>query len=189
MENDRLGASVERLHWRAAVQRMFGGIPIESRFDFIRAGSSDPSIPSIVIELMSRTKRLYRFWWAAHYTVGLTGVVAGALLTALTSAQTTAGSQEISWFFALLDKYSWLIGIIAAVSTSLVTFLGPLHKAERYWSAYHHLEQACLEYRGVDSDPRMKRLMTRVMQARKILQVVDPDERIGTLGNDVSPAT
>lgn len=162
----------EKRLWSAQPARM------GNRFDFQIAGSGEPAIPEAVIELMERTRRLYRWWWAAHYTVGLTGVVAGALLTALTSSA-VSGPGEASSLLEALRPYSWLIGIIAAVATSLVTFLGPLHKAERYWSAYHHLEQACLEYRGTDTDPRMRKLMKRVMQARKILQVVDPDEKIG----------
>jgi hypothetical protein len=88
----------------------------------------------------------------------------------------------VSYLLEALRPYSWLIGIVAAVTTSLVTFLGPLHKAERYWSAYHHLEQACLEYRAKNENPRMRKLMDRVMQARRILQVVEPDERIAGFG-------
>jgi hypothetical protein len=59
----------------------------------------------------------------------------------------------------------------------MVTFLGPLHKAERYFSAHHHLEQACLEFWGSDEDPRARKqkLMRRVSQARKMLQAADSD--------------
>lgn len=170
---------LEKASWFALATRP--RVAYTNKFDFSVAGSEELSIPTIVIELMTRTKRLYRWWWAAHYTIGLTGVFAGAVLTALTSS-TVGGPGEVDTLLATLRPYSWLIGIVAAVTTSLVTFLGPLHKAERYWSAYHHLEQACLEYRGTDTDPRMRKLMKRVMQARKILQVVEPDEKVAPFG-------
>jgi hypothetical protein len=137
--------------------------------------SDERPIPSSVLELLNRTKFLYRFWWFTHYFIGLSGVIAGALLTAI-SAPNVAGSKTAIKIFEInLSEYSWLVGIVAAVATSLVTFLGPLHKAERYWSAYHVLEQACLEYRVKDLDPKFNRLMRRVMQVRKILQVIDMD--------------
>ncbi|HEX8467010.1 MAG TPA: hypothetical protein VF620_04310 [Allosphingosinicella sp.] len=133
-------------------------------------------IPDSVLVLLKRTRNLYRLWWVTHYTIGLSGVVAGALLTALTAG--SGSGSGMSQSLEYLREYAWLIGIIAAVATSLVTFLGPLHKAERYWSAYHLLEQACLEYIGDDADPKLKRLMKRVMNVRRILQVADGDEKI-----------
>jgi len=145
----------------------------KTRFD----SSDERPIPPTVLDLLDRTKALYRFWWFTHYFIGLSGVIAGALLTAM-SAPTGSGTKPLIVIFGInLAEYSWLIGIIAAVTTSLVTFLGPLHKAERYWSAYHVLEQACLEYRARNPDPKFARLMKRVMQVRKILQVVDVDGR------------
>ena len=151
--------------------RLVRGKSMEERFG--TAAGTTP-IPDLVLVLLKRTRNLYRLWWVTHYTIGLSGVVAGALLTAL-----TAGSgSEMSQSLGNLREYAWLIGIVAAVATSLVTFLGPLHKAERYWSAYHLLEQACLEYIGNDADPKLKRLMKRVMNVRRILQVADVDEKI-----------
>ncbi|HEX4694237.1 hypothetical protein [Sphingomonas sp.] len=120
-----------------------------------------------------------------HYLIGLSGVVAGALLTAITSIPASKeGLSDIKFLSVDLNHYSWLIGIVAAVATSLVTFLGPLHKAERYWSAYHVLEQACLEYRSKQGDPRWEKLMKRMMQVRKILQVADLDNLFA--GEDVA---
>ncbi len=156
--------------------------------------TEDQRIPLSVHDLLRRTKFLYRFWWVTHYTTGLAGIVAGALLTAITSS--SSGSQKATIIFLSVDltRYSWLIGIIAAVATSLVTFLGPLHKAERYWSAYHVLEQACLEYCSIEHSPKWDRLMKRVMYVRKILQVVDMDGRLdidlaaGKGGGGSSPA-
>ena len=149
-------------------------LPPHVKFDFLQDEEDIPGIPPIVIEMMIRTRRLYRTWWAAHYVVGVTGVIAGALLTAITSS-TASGSGEASGLLQSLQQYSWLIGIVAAVATSMVTFLGPINKAARYYSAYHHLEQACLEYRGHDVDEKTTRLLKRVMQARKMLQIVDSE--------------
>jgi hypothetical protein len=126
-------------------------------------------IPNSVLTLRSRTRRLYLTWWATHYAVGLCGVIAGALLTALTSAHGGKGAGPL----AALDSWAWLIGILAAVCTSLVTFLGPIHKAERYWSAYHILDQACLEYE--QGEITLKRFLTSTKQARRILQAVGDD--------------
>jgi hypothetical protein len=142
-------------------------------------GSGQPPIPPSVLKLLDRTRNLYRTWWMMHYATGLAGVVAGALLTALTAAPAMAvANSGMSHSLGELRDYAWLIGIVAAVATSLVTFLGPLHKAERYWSAYHLLEQACLEYRGDEGNPKLGKLMKRVMQVRRILQVADVDEKI-----------
>jgi hypothetical protein len=98
-------------------------------------------------------------------------VIAGALLTALTSAHGGSGRGPL----AALDDWAWLIGIIAAVCTSLVTFLGPIHKAERYWAAYHLLDQACLEYE--EGEITLGRFLAQTKQARRILQAVGDDMR------------
>lgn len=136
-------------------------------------------VPPSVVILKDRTRRLYLCWWMTHYAVGFIGVLAGTVLTALTAAgnDSTPGG---------LASYAWLIGIVAAVSTSLVTFLGPIHKAERYWSAYHILDQACLEYE--QGFIELRPFLLRVRQARRILQAVDPDERFsGDAQKDAQP--
>jgi hypothetical protein len=130
-------------------------------------------VPHSVLTLKSRMRRLYMSWWTTHYAIGLLGVLAGTLLTALTSADAPSHDATTAMLsLASLKAYSWLIGIVAAVCTSLVTFLGPISKAERYWSAYHLLDQACLEY---DQDMlTTRRFLSRVKQARTVLQVSDP---------------
>lgn len=128
-------------------------------------------MPRSVRELRARTRRLYLAWWSTHYAVGLSGVIAGALLTALTSAHGGNGRGPL----AALGDWAWLIGIIAAVCTSLVTFLGPIHKAERYWAAYHLLDQACLEYE--EGEITLGRFLAQTKQARRILQAVGDDMR------------
>lgn len=146
--------------------------PYHLRYSWQIDKNPEPAIPSAVLAFLRRTQRLYRFWWFSHYTIGLTGVVAGTLLTAISGASTE------SQYLSSLREFAWLIGIIAAVSTSLVTFLGPLHKAERYWSAFHHLEQACLEFEGRQMDNRMRKLMRKVMEARLLLQVADKGDEL-----------
>lgn len=144
------------------------------RFEFDR----ERRIPDSVLELLTNTRRLYRVWWFTHYAVGLSGVVAGAMLTAITSSSMDGKIAKLYLFGVNLAEYSWLIGIVAAVTTSLVTFLGPLHKAERYWSAFHNLELACLEYAAIEHNTKWDRLMRRVTAVHGILQVVDLDERL-----------
>jgi len=132
------------------------------------------TIPETALIFKNRTRRLYLSWWITHYLVGLTGLVAAALLTA-TSASPMAETPAARNILATLKDYSWLIGIIAAVSTSLVTFLGPIHKAERYWSAWHILDQACCEYEL--GDITLKRFLLRMKAARKLLQAIEADDR------------
>lgn len=127
-------------------------------------------VPAGVLKLRARTRRLYLSWWVTHYAVGLAGVLAGALLTALTSA---SGQGPL----AQMDGWAWFIGIIAAVCTSLVTFLGPIHKAESYWSAFHVLDQACLEYE--EGEITIRRFLSQVKEARRILRAVDGDREEG----------
>ena len=132
------------------------------------------TVPEAALLFKKRTRRLYLSWWMTHYTVGLLGLLAGALLTA-TSASSL---QDKSTVLAILKDYSWLIGILAAVCTSLVTFLGPIHKAERYWSAWHILDQACCEFEV--GDINLKRFLTRMKAARKLLQAIDADDQAST---------
>lgn len=126
-------------------------------------------IPESVEVLKKRVRRLYLCWWSTHYAVGLVGVLAGTVLTALTSASDQGAVQQNGMLtIQNLKAYSWLIGIVAAVCTSLVTFLGPIGKAERYWSAFHTLDQAGLEFeQGLIG---VKRFVARVKGARSILQ-------------------
>jgi hypothetical protein len=140
-------------------------------------------IPRSVQKLQSRTKWLYRGWWITHYTVGFTGVLAGALITAASSNATSSNVHgTIAQFRIFCFENTWLIAIVATVSASLVTLLGPIQKAERYWSAFHVLDQGCLEYEQGQIGPRA--FFKRVQQARRILQAVDPDERWSSEAKD-----
>jgi hypothetical protein len=103
------------------------------------------------------------------------GVIAGTLLTALISTGESQATRSTKMLMlAKMKDYAWLIGIVGAVCTRLVTFLGPINKAERYWCAYHVLDQACIEYE--QEVISMGRFLSRVRQARAILQASDPSE-------------
>jgi hypothetical protein len=148
---------------------------------------SSEKTPRLVKLFRDRVQRLYRTWWFAHYGVGLLGLVAGVVLTALTSADVARGpSQAATLSVSWAKEYAWIVGIVAAVSTSLVTFLGPLRKAERYYSVWHLLDQAVLEYElGVI---QLKTFIARVQQARRMLQVVDLDEAMPNTRTPTPPA-
>jgi hypothetical protein len=60
-----------------------------------------------------------------------------------------------------------VVGSIAAICTSLVTFLGPLQKAERYSRPYHILDQACLEFEAQHQD--MKGLTREAARVRRLI--------------------
>jgi hypothetical protein len=64
------------------------------------------------------------------------------------------------------------VGIVASVSTGVVTFLGPLKQAERDKAACQHLDEAILDYEtGVvpgDKDPDSW-LNDHLKQARQIV--------------------
>jgi hypothetical protein len=146
---------------------------------------NDKTAPKSVLVLRERVRALYRAWWMTHYFIGLLGVVAGTLLTALTAAPDHSSGKIAAMFSLLaLKEWAWLIGLIAAVCTSLVTFLGPIGKAERYWDAYHVLDQACLEYEK-DALP-LKKFLSRVSKARALLRAttaIDGDDKADTDGH------
>ena len=92
------------------------------------------------IEKTSRYwKRLYRLWWGLHYSIGIAGIVTAIIAGA---GDKLAGS--------LLEGHIWVIGATSAICTALVTFLGPVQKADRYWRGFHKADQALLEYETGD---------------------------------------
>jgi len=128
-------------------------------------------IPKSAISLRLRCKSLYRSWWITHYTVGLMGIVCAAVLTAIsTPIGTTIEGEQIVQLSAIRPN-AWLLGVVATICGSLVTLLGPIQKAEMYWSAYHLLDQAILE---LDNDIISMKLFTeKVASARKVLKISD----------------
>ena len=120
-----------------------------------------PMIPARIQHLRKNLLWLYRVWWGVHYAVGMIGIVAGAF------AATASGDGSS------MEMAGW--GILAAVCTGLVTFLGPLQKAERYWRAFHRLDQACLEFEH--GDKSFQSLIAEAKRVREILMT-------GVLPND-----
>ena len=96
-------------------------------------------VPKRAARLAYQWRWLHRAWWAVHYGVGLLGV-AGGVVAAGTGSELLRQSSEVG------GAVTAGAGLIAAVCTSLVTFLGPLNKAQRYWTAFHDLDHALLVY-------------------------------------------
>lgn len=111
-------------------------------------------IPNRIRLLRRNSLFLYRAWWTMHYLVGIIGVLAGVLAGA---AASNSGPKQ----------WAWICGSVAAFSTSLVTFLGPLQRAQRYWETFHSIDQDCLEYECSMIDVQI--LLHRSRQARKLL--------------------
>lgn len=98
-------------------------------------------------------RRLQRFWFLIHYSAGLGGVVAGIL----------AAAPRIEW---------WLWGVIAAVCTGLVTFLGPQQKGDSYKHAYFRLASAVARYESVETTT-VEWLLDEYRNAQKIVLTGD----------------
>lgn len=90
--------------------------------------NQDPQIalPDRVEENRRRWQKLHRYWWFSHYSIGVVAVVASSIAAADTS-------RAAIW------------GVIAATAASIVTFLGPMQKAQQYHRAFHMTDQACLD--------------------------------------------
>lgn len=117
-----------------------------------------PPIPPRIQVLRKHVLILYRVWWALHYAIGLGGVMAGVLAGAHSANPQTNGTFQ---------PYAWLFGAVGAICTSLVTFLGPIQKAERYWKAYHALDQSCLEYEAKEIS-----IDKLIREARKVRSMI-----------------
>jgi len=120
-------------------------------------------IPDRVRKLRRNALVLYRSWWTTHYLIGTVGVLAGAL---------AAGGAGANASMQTLKPWTWLFGALAALCTSLVTFLGPIQRAERYWKTFHFIDQACLEYESSLID--LQTLALRARDAGSLLVGVTP---------------
>jgi hypothetical protein len=87
-------------------------------------------IPKVIAERLVEWRRLQRFWFLLHYSCGLGGVLAAVF------------ASRFDW---------WVWGVTAAVSTALVTFLGPLQKGDCYKHAYYLLSSAVARFQAVQS--------------------------------------
>jgi len=117
------------------------------------AGADFDPIPGTKA-LSNDWKWLHRTWWTVHYSVGLMGVAAGAIAA---GGADSIGSIQVA---------SWVPGVAAALATSLVTFLGPLHKAQSYHRAFHASEQAIFDFQTGLIDARG--LSKRMEAAREV---------------------
>ena len=76
------------------------------------------------------------YWFSVHYSAGLVAIIAGGLATA------AAVNDSPAW----VKKYAWSWGLIASLLAGVVTFLGPLQKAESYKRAQYVLEKAVVDF-------------------------------------------
>jgi len=106
-----------------------------------------------------------------HYLIGIIGVLAGGFAGAAASN-------------APLKPWAWLFGSVAALSTGLVTFLGPIQRAERYWEAFHSIDHTCLEYEYAEID--LHTLLSRSRDTRALL-LGNPGNRDIAKGSSVTP--
>lgn len=106
--------------------------------------SQSNEIPYETKTLLRDWKNLYRFWWALHYVLGVTGIVAAAI------GAITNGSNSL----IESDETRIIIGLVATLAASIVTLLGPIQKAERYFSSFHVLDQAYFELRTGIKNPQ-----------------------------------
>lgn len=127
-------------------------------------------VPQRVKRRLLQWQWLHRAWWGIHYAVGLVGVIAGGM-TALGEKMPVAPVY---------------VGLVAAVATSLVTFLGPLTKAERYWRAFHEADQACLDY---EAGHISSRALTRAIKTARSIVISGPTSDVSASGNATSAQT
>ena len=111
--------------------------------------------------LVDARSRLYNtwqlFWFSVHYTAGLFAIVAGGLATAAVAQESTG----------LIGEWGWIWGLTASLLASVVTFLGPLQKAQTYKRAHYVLDKAAVDFR--DDRITGEQLSTRLEEAHNIV--------------------
>jgi hypothetical protein len=110
------------------------------------------SVPPQVLMALGEYRRWQRFWYSAHYVIGLFAATAGAY--------TATG---VSW--------GWSVS--AAIGTALVTFLGPLQKASSYKHAYYRLRTALTTFEAISSKSDQW-LINEYKAAQQIVLTGDP---------------
>jgi hypothetical protein len=128
-----------------------------------RSSASAREVPKTVHKTLAEYRRWQRWWFSAHYIIGVTGAVAGA----------------IAGFRAAPQELSLGLGVLAAVATGLVTFLGPLLKANAYKHAYYLLRSAVTSF---DADPlrTVQWLLERHEAAQNIVLTGDYSKQTST---------
>jgi hypothetical protein len=117
-------------------------------------GTDGVSVVDDVERALKRFRFHQRWWLYMHYFVGLIGILGGGLAT--------RSDPSAIW------------GALAAVSTGVVTFLGPQQKGERYKQAEFHLVMALAEFKAVPS-PGEHWLVERFKEAMNM--VIEPQEK------------
>lgn len=92
--------------------------------------NSEPSIPDDVNHLYKSWVFYRRTWWALHYFIGISGVIAA--ITSANKPQFLEGSP------AILNSISWF----SAVCVAVLTFLEPKKRARAYAAAWRILHKA-----------------------------------------------
>lgn len=103
-----------------------------------------------------------RFWFTVHYLSGIFAVIAGGLATA---AGTDSGPKFI-------HNLIWVWGSIASLLSGIVTFLGPLQKAESYKHAYYRLSSGIARYEA--NEMNIKDLLDIYERAQNVVLLGDP---------------
>jgi hypothetical protein len=119
-------------------------------------------VPDRVSALYETYKKLQQFWFFLHYSAGVIAVIAGVLAAA-------AGANSGPEF---VQSNAWIWGLLAALLSGIVTFLGPLQKAEAYKHAYYLLANSLTRFEaGILS---MGALLDDYEHAQSIVLLGDP---------------
>lgn len=135
---------------------------MEDSTTVITASSQRQAVPAIVIERYKTFKNLQRFWFGIHYLSGIVAIIAGCLATA-------AGAKSTPEF---IQNAAWMWGLLAALLSGVVTFLGPLQKAENYKHAYYRLSSSITRYEAGFME--MKQLLDDYEGAQSIVLLGNP---------------
>lgn len=120
------------------------------------------ALPVQVTVLYKTYMRWQRFWFSLHYTAGVIAVIAGVLATA---SGTNSGPEFV-------QTNTWVWGLLAALLSGVVTFLGPLQKAEAYKHAYYLLNKSITRFEA--GNISIEDLLNRYEQAQAIVLLGDP---------------
>lgn len=126
------------------------------------ASSQRQPVPAIIMERYKTFQNLQRFWFGIHYLSGIIAIIAGCLATA-------AGAKSTPDF---IQNAAWMWGLLAALLSGVVTFLGPLQKAESYKHAYYRLASSITRYETGFID--MKKLLDDYENSQSIVLLGDP---------------
>ena len=119
-------------------------------------------VPEMVTDQYKVFQKWQRFWFGIHYLSGVVAVVAGCLATA---AGAKSGPD-------IIQSAAWIWGLLAALLSGVVTFLGPLQKAESYKHAYYRLSSSITRYEAGIIE--MKQLLDDYENAQSIVLLGDP---------------